>query len=122
MVGGAAMARAAVGPEEIVAAVARFAADRLVERMQKQERIHARGIPGGLHAGQHWDAAVLPQAVAIQDEERPVAQERQGVLHAAAALQQPLLPDDARALVEMLGDLLAEIMDVDHYVADAVFA
>ena len=59
----------------------------------------------------------LPQAVAVEDEERPVAQQRQGVLHAAAGLEQPLFAHDARAAAEMRRDLLAEVMDVDHDVA-----
>ena len=63
---------------------------------------------------------LAPQAVAVQHEERASAQQRQGVLHAAAGFQQSLLVHDLGAVPYSIGDLLAEMMDVHDDIADAM--
>ena len=99
-------------------------ADAARRRRQQQQHIHRGGIEGVAKPREIRLHAVDPHGVGIDVEERRVAEQRQGLGHAAAgAEQRPALvrDDDARTLPrgEMAFDLVGKMMHVDHRAFDA---
>ena len=115
--------QAAIGVHPEVAHAAVAVGARL--RDEQQQRVHPLRVPDAAHHGEGFGRAVDPEIVAVDAEERLVAQQRLCLHQAAARLQQlrafvghgEFQPAPPR--LEMRFDRVGEIMDIDHHLAHA---
>ena len=98
---------------------------RAGERHQQQQRVHRRIAPRRRQRPDRVGRAVDPQIVAVDAEERRVAEQRQGTDEPAAGLEQPRALVRDRHLdimdprVQMRLQRVGQIMDVDHGAPDS---
>ena len=111
-----AAADAAVAAEGEVAAPLIAVAGR--RQRQHHQAVHARVVPGVHQARQVGADALDPHRIGVVDQERPGAQPRQRLAHAAARVEprRPLvgdLDDGRTAALQVLLDLIGHVMHVD---------
>ena len=94
-----------------------FITDGVGRPLQEQQRIHPVVVPGAGQTLGRRGFAVTPDDIAVDDKERPRSQLIQGLLDAAAGLQQFGLRRKAYfgalPIRQVLGDHLARVMGVD---------